>query len=154
MSTYGSARGWQVQVARGSVRIGDRERDEAAHALGEHFASGRLERDEYDERLSQVFAARTWSDLMPIFGDLPAPRPGQPAATAWPARTPRPSRPRRLPMFPVLVILVAAAAIAGNAWVFWLGLGGVFVFHKLQRDTHGHRIHSRGSCRTPFGNWA
>ena len=34
-----------------SLRIGDAEREAAAQALGEHYAVGRLTRDEYDESL-------------------------------------------------------------------------------------------------------
>ena len=160
MSTYGSASGWQFQVARGSVRIGDRERDEAAQALGEHFAAGRLTRDEYDDRLTLVFGARTWADVMPIFGDLPAPKPGQPAPNArnitgdaWLASR---RRSRRLPMFPVLLILFGAAVLTGNWWVFWIGLGGVMLFRKLQREQRSRLTsgHSSGNCRPARGSWA
>ena len=64
---------WQVQLTKGNVRIGDAERDDAARALGEHFAVGRLDREEYDERMDVVLAARTWGDLAPVFRDLPSP---------------------------------------------------------------------------------
>ena len=155
MNTYGSMHGWQVQVARGSVRIGDRERDDAAEALGDHFAAGRLSREEYDDRLALVFGARTWADLTPIFGDLPGPKPGQQAPPvqqftreAWLASRRR----RRLPMFPILLILIGAAILTGNGWVFWLGLGGVLLFKKMQ--WHSHRSHSNGNWRTPRGTWA
>jgi len=160
MSTYGSASGWQFQVARGSVRIGDKERDEAAHALGEHFASGRLAREEYDDRLALIFGARTWSDITPIFGDLPAPKPGQPAPDpraftreAWVASR---RRGRRFPLFPALMILFGAAILTGNWWVFWIGFGGVLLFKKLQWQQRAHRSfgQSNGSCRSARGSWA
>lgn len=159
MNTYGSVNGWQVQVARGSVRIGDKERDEAAHDLGEHFAAGRLAREEYDDRLALIFGARTWSDITPIFGDLPAPKPGQPAPQAqaftreaWVASRRHRARP---PMFPILMILIGVAIFTGNWWVFWLGFGGIVLFRKMQWQHHRQQqSHSSGNCRPPRGSWA
>ncbi|HEY0905164.1 MAG TPA: DUF1707 domain-containing protein [Marmoricola sp.] len=53
------------------LRIGDAERDQAAAALGEHYAQGRLTTEEPAERLDRIWAARTRSDLRPVFRDLP-----------------------------------------------------------------------------------
>jgi hypothetical protein len=53
------------------LRISDEERDRAAAELGEHYASGRLDRTEHAERLDRVWAARTRGDLPGIFRDLP-----------------------------------------------------------------------------------
>jgi len=73
----------------GSLRIGDAERLTAVTALGDHFAAGRLDQDELDERTATAFAARTFADLEPLFADLPDPHPKRPAyaapaPTAWP----------------------------------------------------------------------
>ena len=40
--------------------------------LGKHFTAGRLDITEYDNRLTNVAEAIMWSDLIPIFSDLPA----------------------------------------------------------------------------------
>ncbi|MCW2805329.1 MAG: hypothetical protein JWN06_3546 [Propionibacteriaceae bacterium] len=76
-------------------RIGDAERDRAAEYLREHLASGRLDQDEFDERVSRALTARTAADLDPLFVDLPSPKPGsavEPAssylAPPWQTRTP------------------------------------------------------------------
>jgi hypothetical protein len=53
------------------MRIGDAERDAVTTALHEHFAQGRLDRDELDERLEAALAAKTAGDLRPILHDLP-----------------------------------------------------------------------------------
>ena len=53
------------------VRIGNVEREAAVRALGEHLAEGRLDHDEYQERVSAAYAARTADDLTPLFKDLP-----------------------------------------------------------------------------------
>lgn len=57
-------------------RIGDRERDQAAEYLREHVAEGRLDQQEFDERLTVALTARTQADLDPLFLDLPSPKPG------------------------------------------------------------------------------
>jgi uncharacterized protein DUF1707 len=54
------------------LRVGDVERDEVTSALHEHFAQGRLTRDELDERLSATLSARTVGDLRKVTRDLPA----------------------------------------------------------------------------------
>ena len=59
-----------------SMRIGDSERDEAVSMLQEHHAAGRLSTEEFDERMGKALEARTASDLVGLFFDLPAPRPG------------------------------------------------------------------------------
>ena len=53
-------------------RIGDTERQKAMDDLGKHFAAGRLDITEYDNRLTNVAEATMMSDLIPIFSDLPA----------------------------------------------------------------------------------
>lgn len=64
------------------MRISDAEREAAAAELREHFASGRLNQDELDERLTSVFAAKTRGDLNALFTDLPSGGPGWATAGA------------------------------------------------------------------------
>jgi hypothetical protein len=66
------------------IRIGDRERQAAASALGEHYAQGRLEADEYEERVTAAYTARTAQELDRLFVDLPRPVPPAPRATLVP----------------------------------------------------------------------
>lgn len=58
------------------MRVSDVEREAAAAELREHFASGRLNQDELDERLAAAFAAKTRGDLNALFTDLPSSGPG------------------------------------------------------------------------------
>jgi len=55
-----------------SIRIGTAEREQAVKALGEHFAQGRLEPAEFEERMTAAYAARTASELDRLFDDLPS----------------------------------------------------------------------------------
>jgi TM2 domain-containing membrane protein YozV len=71
------------------VRIGNSEREAAVRQLGEHFAEGRLEPEEYEERTSAAYAARTTEDLVPLFKDLP--RTGEQPTVAVPPHVPYPT---------------------------------------------------------------
>ncbi len=51
-------------AADGEWRISDGDRDAAVQALGEHYATGRLDRAEYDERVDRAWAARTNLELL------------------------------------------------------------------------------------------
>jgi hypothetical protein len=62
------------------LRAADADRAAVATVLGEHMAAGRLTVDEYDERLAQAYAARTYGELAELTKDLPSP--GHPAAAA------------------------------------------------------------------------
>lgn len=139
------------------MRIGDQEREAAVTALGEHYAAGRLTKDEYDERASSAYSARTASALRPLFVDLPAPHPFA-AAPREASSRPRPpfgaSAPAatrtgfRLPLLPMLFVLVGLAILLGAPWLVFIGLGALFFARAHRRGsgwagcgtrTHGHR---------------
>ncbi|WP_458575935.1 DUF1707 SHOCT-like domain-containing protein [Streptomyces sp. ALB3] len=55
------------------MRASDAERERVAEALREAVAEGRLEMDEFEQRLDATFKARTHGELVPLVSDLPAP---------------------------------------------------------------------------------
>ncbi|MEU5263477.1 DUF1707 domain-containing protein [Amycolatopsis sp. NPDC021455] len=57
------------------MRLSDAERQDALDVLEEHVRSGRLDIDEYGTRSAKVTAAKRVSELVPLFDDLPSPRP-------------------------------------------------------------------------------
>lgn len=120
------------------LRVGDAERQQAVSALGEHFAAGRLDQDEYDTRVQAAYASRTRVDLQVLFGDLPEPAPFRPLTASpvpgWQAgRVARDRRPRPVlagvPVFPVLIVLAIVASALLRFPIFpivlflWFGLG-------------------------------
>lgn len=117
------------------LRVGDAERYQAATALGEHFATGRLDQEEYDLRVRDAYAARTGTDLERLFADLPEPAPFRTAAaTGWSAgrlARDRPRPVRRLPVPPavlILAIFVGVSLVAGFPvfpllFLLWFGFG-------------------------------
>jgi uncharacterized protein DUF1707 len=57
------------------IRIGNDERDAAMGALDAHLTAGRLDPDEYGDRVAKVSVARTRDQLEALFVDPPAPHP-------------------------------------------------------------------------------
>ena len=100
------------------MRVSDSDRERAMADLAEHYAEGRLEHEEYDERLDAIWTARTRADLAVLFGDLPRPAAARPAGP--PARAPHPrGRGRaRMPVLPVLALLIVLSVLTGAPlWV-------------------------------------
>ncbi len=122
------------------LRVGDSERHQAVAALGEHFAAGRLDQDEYDTRVQAAYASRTRVDLQGLFGYLPEPAPFRPlpapgyqAGRVARERPPGRRGPRPVlagvPVFPVLIVLAIVASALLRLPIFpivlflWFGLG-------------------------------
>jgi hypothetical protein len=99
------------------LRAADSDRAAVATVLGEHMAAGRLRVDEYDERLSRAYAARTYGELDQLTADLPSPRrQPQPVAQAQPVRAcgPVPGH-------------WSAGGSGRDAWRSWLGTALIVV---------------------------
>jgi Domain of unknown function (DUF1707)/Domain of unknown function (DUF4190) len=69
----------------GWLRASSADRERAVDVLKAGFAEGRLTKDEYDERVSQAYAARTYAELGMVTADLPG---GQMAAPYRPPYVP------------------------------------------------------------------
>ena len=78
------------------LRAADSDRAAVADVLGRHMSAGRLTLDEFDERLTRVYAARTFGELDELTADLPAVEPARPPVPAHPSR-PHLSRPASPP---------------------------------------------------------
>ena len=133
-----------VSGARGApavpaqVRIGDAERESAVTALGEHYAAGRLTKEEFDERSGVAWSARTAGDLAPLFTDLPR-------LQAHAARRPQPPRASwRLGMglwwvFMLLLVLAMADQVPWVTVAIFAGLWWTGMFTALHRWAHHRR---------------
>lgn len=119
--------------AEEALRVGDKEREAAAATLGEHYAAGRITKDEYDERVEQVWAARFGADLKPLFADLPDTGAETGAVIERrPAGMDRMARRRGRPPWPAVLIggvLLVSVAVAVLLTVPWLLL--VFAFAMM-----------------------
>jgi len=67
------AGGYQMQAPMNpAMRAASADRERAVDVLKAGFAEGRLTQDEYNERINQAYAARTYAELAAITADLPA----------------------------------------------------------------------------------
>lgn len=60
-------------VAALAMRASDDDRERVAGVLREAYVDGRLSPTEHEERLSAVYAATTFGELVPVLTDLPVP---------------------------------------------------------------------------------
>lgn len=107
------------------VRIGDREREDAAARLARAQSEGRLDLHEYDERLQAAYAARTAGELARVTADLPAERVGQaPVADRQAPGPHRRSRPQRAAVAVwasvslVNLLIWAVICVATGSWIY------------------------------------
>lgn len=110
----------RIRYSDQHIRVSDAERSAVAELLGQHYADGRLDQAEFDDRVSRTMAAKTRGDLTGLFDDLPEPGPagngpGGPdgrADAALPYRRPR----RRGGLARPLLLLIALFICANFAW--------------------------------------
>ena len=103
------------------LRVGDAERATACDALAEHFAAGRLDPSELDDRLARAMAARSADDLRVLFRDLeprrrPAPAPAAPGRALMPEERETPGA-----LVPVLASLMVVSLLLAGGMLLALG---------------------------------
>jgi Domain of unknown function (DUF1707) len=96
------------------IRASDHDRESAVEILRDAYTAGRLNLDEFDERTTTAYAAKTWGDLRELTSDLPAePKLGAdlqiPAGTPKIVDAPAPYQSRRPPFIPLLPIAASHA---------------------------------------------
>jgi hypothetical protein len=109
------------------LRASDRQRDDAAAELREHFAAGRLTQEELDERVDAAYAARTEGELRALRSDLPPLPATRTSATSELAQ--RRGELRRAMLqevggafapFVICTAIWAASGAQGSFWPVWL----------------------------------
>jgi hypothetical protein len=117
---------------RPDLRLSDADRDDAIARLSDHYAAGRLDKDEFDERSDAIWTAKTGADLAPIFADL--------------GRTPVERDQRRshigrwgrrgwfpLPFVPVLFLLIALTVLTHIPFILLAFVGFFLVVGRGRR---------------------
>jgi hypothetical protein len=101
-----------------NLRASDADRDATADRLRQHHTDGRLDQDEFQERLDRCFAAKTMGELAELTRDLPA-DPAQRGATG---RTSFGllSCLRMIPILPIIVAIIAIHLIIGVLSGLWI----------------------------------
>jgi hypothetical protein len=99
----------------GHLRASHADREHVIDVLKAAYAYGLVSKDEFDERVSQTLASRTYAELVLITADIPA---GLAAAPPPPRPVPaKTSPPVRANLRPGDRVVVAAAVLGGVAFV-------------------------------------
>jgi hypothetical protein len=108
-----------------NLRASDADRDETADRLRRHHTDGRIDADEFQERLDSCYRAKTVGELAELTRDLPADR----------ARRDSGARAgfgllgclRMIPIVPIILAIVAIHLIAGAVSGLWILIPLLFV---------------------------
>jgi Domain of unknown function (DUF1707) len=98
---------------RGHLRAAHVDREQVIEVLKAAFVQGRLTKDEFDVRVGQALASRTYADLIPVTAGIPAG-----VATVQPPLTLAQARPRK----PADKIQVAARVASAGVVLTALGI--------------------------------
>lgn len=129
-------------AADGGLRASHADRDQVLEVLKAGFVQGRLTKDEFDARVSQTFASRTYAELAVLTADIPAER-AVSRSRRTPARTPKPAVGWSIGVIMAAIVLVSAV-LTGNGQLIYLAVvtvcGAAFV-------TVGQLLYSRQQRR-------
>jgi len=100
-----------------NLRASDADREAAADRLRQHHTDGRLDQDEFQERLERCFAAKTVGELAELTRDLPDPaqqRTGRRSGFGLLGSL------RMIPIIPIILAIVAIHLIFGVVGGLWI----------------------------------
>jgi hypothetical protein len=110
----------RIRYADQDIRVSDAERNAVAEQLGAHYADGRLDQAEFDERIARTMAAKTRGDLTGLFDDLPdlgpAGAPGTAGTGGYGDQALPYARRRRGGIFRPLILLAIVIVLASVSW--------------------------------------
>jgi hypothetical protein len=117
-STYG------VHARRDpNLRAADADREATGERLRRHHAEGRLDTEEFQERIDRCYQAKTVGELEQLVSDLP---PEQISQGRLDLR-----RLRMIPLVPIVIAIVVISAVTGGHhgdFGFWLLIPLFFLF--------------------------
>ncbi|MGA2927722.1 MAG: DUF1707 domain-containing protein [Solirubrobacteraceae bacterium] len=120
-----------------NLRASDADRDATADRLRQHHTNGRLDPEEFQERLDSCFAAKTVGELAQLTRDLP----GEPARRGSGGRTGFGllGGLRMIPIVPIILAIIAIHLIVGVASGLWILIPLFFLarFTILRRGFRG-----------------
>jgi hypothetical protein len=98
-----------------ALRASDADRESVAEKLRVASVEGRIDPEELEQRLSQVYSARWVADLDRLVADVSPPPP--------PAPVPHPYAPYPVPVVAYQTTngLAVTSLVAGLLWFFWFG---------------------------------
>jgi hypothetical protein len=130
-----------------NMRVSDADRQAVADRLAAHYADGRLDQAEFDERVGRAMSAKTRADLSGLFDDLPEPPEMRGAGPAGAPGIPSGAAMVRKhghghPLVAAAVIVFIVIAIAHALWFLtswvWIGIIALIVLAATGHLGHHH----------------
>ena len=157
-----------ASAGHGRLRASHADREHVLGVLKVAFVHGMLTKDEFDLRVGQAFASRTYAELATVTADIPAGLlAAQPLRKPAPAQAPHPQKQAAHPQNKVVnscacaalaILALGAALVTGNFGLFFLVvvavLGVLFaVGGRMVRASHKERSgrHRRSKSPPPAG---
>ena len=137
------------------LRVSDAERDAVVLSLREHYETGRLTLDEFNERVGEAYSARTDAELDHVLRELPRqPKAPESSRPGWTDRRRMSGALTHFVTLNGLLISIWAASGAGYFWPIWVLIPSSFILlrrvagprdyrpfeHRRERHRH-HRHH-------------
>ncbi|WP_330182480.1 DUF1707 domain-containing protein [Nocardia sp. NBC_01503] len=113
-------------MSQENMRASDADREQIVTKLRVAMDDGRINLHEFDERVQQVYAARTYGELTPVLADLPAVRSSRsgPKVAVEPGMFPTWVKIMWTPwvFVNILCVLIWLATGMGYFWPFWVAV--------------------------------
>jgi DUF1707 SHOCT-like domain len=100
------------------MRASDQDREHVVEMLRTHYSEGRLNLEEFDERVARAYESKTLGDLLDLTSDLPGAAALGPEPAATPVAREQANRPARLPLavWPLVPLLFGLLVASSFAW--------------------------------------
>jgi Domain of unknown function (DUF1707) len=121
-----------------NLRASDADRDATADRLRQHHTDGRLDQDEFQERLDRCFAAKTVGELNELTRDLPDDQARSRSRAVGRTGLGLPGCLRMIPIVPIILAIVAIHVIFGVVGGLW-ALIPLFILARFMFFRHGFR---------------
>ena len=102
-----------------TLRVGDREREAVGDILRQQHLDGRLDTDEFQQRLERCLTAKTYAELDQLIADFPSRQ--EDDRQGWVRR-------KRPWPFALLPLAVLAAIVLTGGHLIWLAIPAFFLF--------------------------
>jgi hypothetical protein len=137
-------------AGRGRLRASHSDREHVVDVLKAAFVQGRLTKDEFDMRVGQTFASRTYAELAALTADIPGGLIGaQPLRKPARAQAPHPENKvvNSCACAALAVIALGGALLTGHLGLFFMGVVAIFGFLFIAAGRMVHSSHKKRSSR-------
>ena len=137
-------------AGRGRLRASHADREHVRDVLKAAFVQGRLTKDEFDMRVGQTFASRTYAELAALTADIPAGLIGvQPLRKPARAEAPHPQNKvvNSCACAVLAVLALGGALVTGNFGLFFVVVVAIFGILFVVGGRMAYSSHKKRSTR-------